>query len=96
MSNWRVDDHAIFISDAASRDKAGVSGATVVLLKFVGQYQQTQNAWHVRLVDWLSSTGGTTCYVDELYLHRPYDPLEPGSWEDIKDIFTPKELEVIA
>ena len=90
--NWKAGDTAIFIANNAKDDIAGVSGATVILLKFVGRHNDVYNAWHVQLVDKISVRGKTECCVDEKALRKPYDGNELCEWKDC--IFQPKELVV--
>ncbi len=92
MSNWQPGDPAL-IAVNPQDDAAGVNGLRCVLREYVGD---TRGANYKVLNAWLVNIDGLGAIVEEECLRKPYDPFEPGSWEDIKDIFTPKELEVIA
>ncbi len=86
MSNWQPGDRAI-ITDSARTAESHLRryrGTTVTLEAPAGV------GW------WYVFADGFPFKAKESVLRKPYDPLEPGSWEDMKDIWTPKELEVVA
>ena len=98
MSNWQVGDIAIIVYDSAEcKEHQHLIGSTCTLVKYVGYVTSNDwayccnDAWQIDIVG-----EGGDWFAAECCLRKPYDPFEPGSWEDMKDIFTPKELEIIA
>ena len=93
MSNWQVGDRAIIAADSKCDpcDRFAL-GETCQLVAYVGTKR-----FHSGLVRncWRVAVGSKLVWVNEVCLRKPYDPLEPASWEDMKDIYTPKELEVV-
>ncbi len=86
MSNWQPGDLAIIadkIHAASSPELYQYQGATVTL------QSHGEKDW------WFVAADGFCFQAKEKVLRKPYDPLEPGSWEDMKDIWTPKELEIL-
>ena len=94
MSNWQPGDTAQIIADRGIEAKYEyVIGNTCRLRRYVGQKLLKtgvflNDAWEVEMF-------GNSWWVSESVLRKPYDPFEPGSWEDMKDIWEPKELEVV-
>ena len=96
MSLWNPGDRAI-LADLGSRPlDNGTSfpqfweGAECSLLEYMGDRKYhdgvMKDAWRVQ--------ADRILFVAEPCLRKPYDGHEPCTWEDMKDIFQPKELVV--
>ena len=92
MSSWKVGDIAIIDTEGPIGDGANINGQQVQLLRFMSvnpnhRLSQHSDWWDVR-------SDSKDVYSREVCFRKPYDGNELCKWEDMKDIFIPRELVV--
>ncbi len=90
--NWKPGDIA---EVRANRETTGdavdiVNGSVVTLIQFVGQIPAIPGCDY-----WRVDLDGRHYYVGQRLLYPVDDGDQPGSWEQLKDIWQPKELTVV-
>ncbi len=90
MSNWQPGDMAV-VCDCVTAPQFNGKIVTVTSNEYM---QMDNDGIDKPCVDIDSGSMGWVGAFIEV-LRKPYDPLEPASWEDMKDIWAPKELEAV-